>query len=70
MTKRTAASEQLALIELPSSDAVPVSLRLSKRTRAVGLQGVAKAKALLAAQAARHQREAAEAQPMHPSRAA
>jgi len=67
---QTGVSEQLTLIDLPPADGVPVSLRLSKHTRIVGLQGVAAAKALLAAQAAEHRREAAEGRALAPPRAA
>jgi hypothetical protein len=44
-------AQQLAL--LPPADQVPVQLRLSERTRRVGLVGVARARAILAEQAAR-----------------
>ncbi len=43
--------QQLAL--LPPSDHVPVQLRLSERTRRVGLAGIAKARAILGEQACR-----------------
>jgi hypothetical protein len=42
--------EQLSL--LPESD-LPVELRLDDKTRRIGLQGVARARAVLAAQAER-----------------
>ena len=59
--------EQLEL--LPAVD-VPVQLRLSQRTRRVGLAGVARAKAALAEQAARRRQESAEATRISPPRAA
>jgi hypothetical protein len=52
--------QQLAL--LPPADAVPVQLRLSTRTRRLGLAGVAGARAILAEQAQRRRdREAQSA---------
>jgi hypothetical protein len=52
--------QQLAL--LPPADAVPVQLRLSARTRRLGLAGVAGARAILAEQAQRRRdREAQSA---------
>ena len=54
--------EQLEL--LPAVD-VPVQLRLSQRTRRIGLAGVARARALLDEQAAR--RREAEAEAEHPA---
>ena len=60
--------EQLAL--LPPAIDVPVQLRLSQRTRRVGLAGVARARALLAEQAARRQRESAQAAHLNPPQAA
>ena len=57
--------EQLAL--LPAED-VPIQLRLSERTRRVGLAGIARARAILAEQAARRQRETALAAEIAPPR--
>jgi hypothetical protein len=52
--------QQLAL--LPPADAVPVQLRLSARTRRLGLAGVTSARAILAEQAQRRRdREAQSA---------
>ena len=59
--------EQLRL--LPAVD-VPVQLRLSLRTRRVGLAGIARARATLAEQAARRQQEMAEAAHITPPQAA
>ena len=59
--------EQLEL--LPAVD-VPVQLRLSQRTRRVGLAGVALARAILAAQAARRVEAAAQAEHLSPPAAA
>jgi hypothetical protein len=59
--------EQLAL--LPRTDAVPLQLRLSERTRRVGLAGIARARAILAAQAQRHRQDEEQAEHL-PSRAA
>jgi hypothetical protein len=61
------ASEQLAL--LPADD-VPVQVRLSQRTRRVGLAGIAMARAILADQAARRREAEAEAEHISPPRAA
>jgi len=61
-----ASIEQLEL--LPAVE-VPVQLRLSQRTRRVGLAGVARAKALLAEQAARRQ-DSAETTSIRPPKAA
>jgi hypothetical protein len=59
--------EQLAL--LPAAD-LPVQLRLSQRTRRVGLAGVAYAKAILAQQAARRRQAESEAAHITPPCAA
>ena len=62
-----ASIEQLEL--LPAVE-VPVQLRLSQRTRRVGLAGVARAKALLAEQAARRHQDSAETASIRPPKAA
>ena len=62
-----ASIEQLEL--LPAVE-VPVQLRLSQRTRRVGLAGVARAKALLAEQAARRSQDSAETAIIRPPKAA
>jgi len=59
--------EQLEL--LPAVD-VPVQLRLSQRTRRIGLAGVARARALLDEQAARRREAEAEAERLAPPAAA
>ena len=59
--------EQLEL--LPAVD-VPVQLRLSERTRRIGLAGVARVKAMLEEQATRRREAAAEAEHLSPPRAA
>ncbi len=59
--------EQLEL--LPAVD-VPVQLRLSQRTRRIGLAGVARARALLDEQAARRREAEAEAEHLAPPAAA
>jgi hypothetical protein len=59
--------EQLEL--LPAVD-VPVQLRLSQRTRRIGLAGVARARAILAEQAIRRREAQAEAEHLSPPRAA
>lgn len=59
--------EQLEL--LPAVD-VPVQLRLSQRTRRIGLAGVARARALLDEQAARRREAAVEAERLSPPAAA
>ena len=59
--------EQLEL--LPAVD-VPVQLRLSQRTRRIGLAGIARARALLDEQAARRREAAAEAERLSPPAAA
>jgi hypothetical protein len=59
--------EQLAL--LPADD-VPAQVRLSQRTRRLGLAGIAMARAILADQAARRREAAAEADHISPPRAA
>jgi hypothetical protein len=65
--ERSGPAQQLAL--LPPADLVPVQLRLSARTRVVGLAGIARARAILAAQAAR--RRAVDERTEHlPERAA
>jgi len=61
------AGEQLPL--LPADD-VPVQLRLSQRTRRIGLAGVARARAILADQAARRRQASEEAAHITPPRAA
>jgi hypothetical protein len=59
--------QQLAL--LPPPEGVPVQLRLSTRTRQVGLAGIARARAILAEQAVR--RRAVDERTEHlPERAA
>jgi hypothetical protein len=59
--------QQLAL--LPPGDDIPVQLRLSERTRRMGLAGIAKARAILGNQA--RQRLEREAESDHlPRRAA
>jgi hypothetical protein len=60
--------EQLAL--LPVDEDVPVQLRLSQRTRRVGLAGIAMARAILADQAARRRQAEAVAERITPPRAA
>jgi hypothetical protein len=60
--------EQLAL--LPTDADVPVQLRLSQRTRRVGLAGIAMARAILADQAARRRKAQAAADHISPPRAA
>ncbi len=73
MTEATPHSDQLHLLE---PVAVPSSLRLSARTRRVGLAGVAQARAVLADQARRRaEREVDQADqrrhpPRHPAAAA
>jgi hypothetical protein len=69
MLKRTenTSPEQLEL--LPPTG-VPVQFRLSRHTRKLGLEGVAQARAILAAQAARRHQQAVEAQQLAPPRAA
>jgi hypothetical protein len=59
--------QQLAL--LPQGDDVPVQLRLSERTRRVGLAGIAKARAILGDQARRRVEREAESDQL-PRRAA
>jgi hypothetical protein len=61
-------TEQLAL--LPTDEEVPVQLRLSQRTRRVGLAGIAMARAILADQAARRRQAEAAADHIAPPRAA
>jgi hypothetical protein len=60
--------EQLAL--LPTDEDVPVQLRLSQRTRRVGLAGIAMARAILADQAARRRQAEAAADHITPPQAA
>jgi hypothetical protein len=59
--------EQLQLLR---ADDVPVRFRLSTRTRLLGLEGVAQARAILARQAARRRQEAVEAGQLAPPHAA
>jgi hypothetical protein len=59
--------EQLEL--LPAVD-VPVQLRLSQRTRRIGLAGVARARAILEEQASRRREATAEAEHLSPPAAA
>jgi hypothetical protein len=59
--------QQLAL--LPAADDVPVQLRLSERTRRIGLAGVAHARAILADQEARRRAVIEQAEHL-PERAA
>jgi hypothetical protein len=63
----TSVIEQLAL--LPADD-LPVQLRLSQRTRRVGLAGVAYARAILAEQVARRREAEADAAHITPPQAA
>jgi len=69
MSKRTenTSPEQL---ELLPPVGVPVQFRLSRRTRKVGLEGVAQARVILAAQAARRHQQAVEAHQLAPPQAA
>ena len=57
-------------LELLPAVGVPVQLRLSQRTRRVGLAGVARAKALLAEQANRRRQDSAETASIRPPKAA
>jgi len=59
--------EQLEL--LPAVD-VPVQLRLSRRTRRIGLAGVARARQILEEQASRRREAALEAEHLAPPAAA
>jgi len=61
--------EQQQLQLLPADD-VPVRFRLSTRTRLLGLEGVAQARAILASQAARRRQEAVDAGHLAPPHAA
>lgn len=60
-------AQQLAL--LPAADDVPVQLRLSERTRRIGLAGVAHARAILADQETRRRAVIEQAEHL-PERAA
>ncbi len=66
-SQESSSQEQLEL--LPAA-AVPVQFRLSKRTRQLGLEGVARARAILEAQVARRRQEEVEAGQLSPPRAA
>jgi len=66
----SAAPEGPLQLQLLPADDVPVRFRLSNRTRRLGLEGVAQARAILASQAARRRREAVESGHLAPPHAA
>jgi hypothetical protein len=66
-TPKDQQAQQLAL--LPAADDVPVQLRLSERTRRVGLAGIAHARTILADQASRRRAITEQAEHL-PERAA
>ena len=70
MTKTTTPHQSLEQLELLPAVDVPVQLRLSQRTRRIGLAGIARARAILAEQAARRREESAEAAQLNPPQAA